>query len=423
MPVEPLEAVEGDPFRRSYQWPAAEDVVYEVPGSFFLRALAVVLLAALVPFTLLRGFAWWVDRRPLDRTEKVHRLRVASSFGIFAIAFGTLAAVVLTGMDAIPQLLVGEFLPSVSLTPTVNMLLSMTGASVVLFVGALAAVLAIHPYDRRLRETRQTARSGLRTVVAGLAIGFAIPLVYISTATLLPPSAGWLVVGTLLVLGFPFLLAAISPLLVMAMWRTYRLDEQLRRRLLQRCQQEGFEVRDVRAIEGRTSKMANALVSGIAPRFRYVFLTDYLLDEFEDDEVEAVLAHEIGHGKGRHLILKAGAAVLLSLVFAALLLGIAVAGLLDQAGPVAFVVGVPLGLLILVLIVHGSLGIILERRADDYAAQAVGLDPMIRALEKLADLNLTKRRTGFAWNLLTQHPGIEQRVERLRARTPRRQPA
>ncbi len=79
--------------------------------------------------------------------------------------------------------------------------------------------------------------------------------------------------------------------------------------------------------------------------------------------------------------------------------------------------------MVLALLVHGGLGILLEHGADDYPAQAVGLDPMVRALEKLADLNLIKRRTGAVWNLLTKHSGIEQRADRLRASTSWRKPA
>ncbi len=49
-------------------------------------------------------------------------------------------------------------------------------------------------------------------------------------------------------------------------------------------------------------------------------------------------------------------------------------------------------------------------------AQAVGLDPMVAALENLAELNLVRRRAGAVWNLLTYHADIERRVDRPRAK-------
>jgi Zn-dependent protease with chaperone function len=49
-------------------------------------------------------------------------------------------------------------------------------------------------------------------------------------------------------------------------------------------------------------RIANALVMGIIPRFRYVLLSDLLLEEMNDEQIEAVFAHELGHVVHRHLI-------------------------------------------------------------------------------------------------------------------------
>src|SRR6266545_889483 len=66
------------------------------------------------------------------------------------------------------------------------------------------------------------------------------------------------------------------------------------------------------------------------------------------------------------------------------------------------------------LAAQGGAGLVLERRADDYAARTAGVDATRRALEKLAAINLVKHRTGRLWNLLQQHPGMAQRIERVR---------
>lgn len=49
--------------------------------------------------------------------------------------------------------------------------------------------------------------------------------------------------------------------------------------------------------------VANAMVAGVLPKPRYVLMTDRLISELTVDELEAVLGHEIGHVKHRHLIL------------------------------------------------------------------------------------------------------------------------
>ena len=121
-----------------------------------------------------------------------------------------------------------------------------------------------------------------------------------------------------------------------------------------------------------------------------------------------MVAHEIGHGRQHHLLIKTGSWLVLVVALTA-------GGLLPD--PVGAVVGVlALPALIGLFVVQGRLGIALEERADDYAAAHVGVEPVVRALEKLAELNMTKRRTGAFWNALQQHPGMDQRVARLHDR-------
>src|SRR5207248_11762387 len=48
--------------------------------------------------------------------------------------------------------------------------------------------------------------------------------------------------------------------------------------------------------------VANAMLAGVLPWFRYILLSDRLLAELTPDEVEAVFGHEIGHVKHRHMI-------------------------------------------------------------------------------------------------------------------------
>lgn len=73
------------------------------------------------------------------------------------------------------------------------------------------------------------------------------------------------------------------------------------------------------------------------------------------------------------------------------------------------------------LLVQGLLGVRLERLADAAPARDVGPTALADALDRLGALNNTKRRTGWLWNLLTQHPGLQQRIDLLRSES--RQPS
>jgi STE24 endopeptidase len=147
------------------------------------------------------------------------------------------------------------------------------------------------------------------------------------------------------------------------------------------------------------------MITGVLPSLRYVLITDYLLDNLDDDELEAIVAHEIGHGRQHHLLAKTGAWLGLIVVWA-----VAVAVLPGALGVV------PLVLFLGLFVVHGRVGVLLEQKADDYACEQVGTEAVVRALEKLAALNMLKRRTGRLWDALQQHPGIERRIARLQQR-------
>jgi STE24 endopeptidase len=192
------------------------------------------------------------------------------------------------------------------------------------------------------------------------------------------------------------------------------LEEPTRGRLQELLRRGGVRVRGIRVLDTRGQKVANALIIGPVPRLRYIVVTDHLLHSLEPDEVDAIVAHEMGHAKQHHLLIKLG--VLLAI--AAALVGAAVLGgrLLVGVDPVVLLLAGPLLLLLSVLLVQGGVGQLLERRADEYAARLVGVEPVVRALDRLAETNMLKRRTGVLWNLATHHPGIEQRVERLRGR-------
>ena len=65
------------------------------------------------------------------------------------------------------------------------------------------------------------------------------------------------------------------------------------------------------------------------------------------------------------------------------------------------------------LVVNGLVGVRLEERADAAAVREVGAPELAAALEKLARLNDTKRNTGRGWAIVTQHPGLDDRIARL----------
>jgi len=113
--------------------------------------------------------------------------------------------------------------------------------------------------------------------------------------------------GGAIMIIFPFLfLAAIMfffPPLLQKMWGCTSLpDSPLKQRLLALCRKANFQCRDMKIWHVMKHALTAAII-GISPKTRYVMFTESLLKRFPDDEVEAILAHEIGHSHHKHLLL------------------------------------------------------------------------------------------------------------------------
>ncbi|MCU0932003.1 MAG: M48 family metallopeptidase [Serpentinimonas sp.] len=105
-------------------------------------------------------------------------------------------------------------------------------------------------------------------------------------------------------MGFNLLLLVIYPTFIAPLFNKFEplQDESLKARiqhLMQRC---GFSAKGLYVMDGsKRSAHANAYFTGFGPAKRVVFF-DTLLSQLNADEVDAVLAHELGHFKHRHII-------------------------------------------------------------------------------------------------------------------------
>ena len=223
------------------------------------------------------------------------------------------------------------------------------------------------------------------------------------------------------------LLIFIAPVLILPLFNklTPLADGPLRERLLALAGRTNFAARAIEVMDGsRLSRHANAFFTGLG-RLRKIVLFDTLLQQLNETELEAVLAHEIGHWKKRHIprMLAWSAFSLLAGFFAldwlarqpwfyrafgfepgsftpALLLF----GLL--AGPVTFWLG-PL---------VNARSRRYEFEADRFAAEAVGgAGSLMAALRRLTEKNLgnlTPHRAYSAFHYL--HPTLLEREAALR---------
>jgi STE24 endopeptidase len=182
-------------------------------------------------------------------------------------------------------------------------------------------------------------------------------------------------------LGSMVLIAA--PLFIRIAWPTRPLPEgPLRRRLERAARRAGFRFTDV-LVWDTGGLVLNACVTGVVPGFRYVLLSDALVDTMTPVEVAAVFGHEIGHVAHRHLLFFglffAGSLGVLALLADGVSRGIGwvshapwLASWIPQAGAVALreaIVLIVLGFYF--WLVFGYLSRRFERQADIFGSKVV----------------------------------------------------
>ena len=199
----------------------------------------------------------------------------------------------------------------------------------------------------------------------------------------------------------------------------------LRDRLVRLAERTGFAHRGLEVMDGsRRSRHANAFFTGIG-RFRKIVLFDTLLAQLGEDEVEAVLAHEIGHYRLRHVPKLLASSALISLA------GFAALAWLAGHAPFfrAFGFEQPLPALAFLLFgflsdsvtfwlspLSSALARRFEYQADAYASRAVGSpEGLIGALRKLHTKNLANLvphplYSGFHYS----HPTLVEREAALK---------
>jgi STE24 endopeptidase len=105
------------------------------------------------------------------------------------------------------------------------------------------------------------------------------------------------------VFGFQLMVALLAPVLILPLFNKFTpLPEgSLREQLLALARKTGFQTRGIEVMDGsKRSRHSNAFFTGFG-RFRKIVLFDTLIQQLTESELAAVLAHEIGHFKKRHV--------------------------------------------------------------------------------------------------------------------------
>ncbi|WP_342129147.1 M48 family metallopeptidase [Hydrogenophaga sp. OTU3427] len=280
---------------------------------------------------------------------------------------------------------------------------------------------------------KNTPALWLSDLVKSTLIGAAVGLPIAALVLWLMAAAGplWWLWAWGVWMGFNLLMLVLYPTLIAPLFNQFKPleDETLKARvtaLMQRC---GFAAKGLFVMDGsRRSAHANAYFTGFGAAKRVVFF-DTLLQQLSPAEVDAVLAHELGHYKHRHVLKR------IVTLFAISLLGFAALGWLSQQAWFYFGLGVvpsmdapndALALLLFMLVVPllsyflSPLGAQLSRKhefeADAYAvAQTSGADLGHALLKLYKDNASTLTPDPLFARFYYSHPPASERLARLGA--------
>jgi STE24 endopeptidase len=141
----------------------------------------------------------------------------------------------------------------------------------------------------------------LKGLLLALALGY--PLLVLILKIVEWAEAGWWLWAWTALLAFQFLVAVLAPVLILPLFNKFTpLPEGgLRERLLALAKRTQFRARSIQLMDGsKRSRHSNAFFTGFG-RFRKIVLFDTLAQQLSEPELEAVLAHEIGHFKKKHI--------------------------------------------------------------------------------------------------------------------------
>ncbi|WP_208595978.1 M48 family metallopeptidase [Desulfonatronovibrio hydrogenovorans] len=264
--------------------------------------------------------------------------------------------------------------------------------------------------EERFGFNRSTVRLWVTDKFKGLVISLVLGMPVLCLIIFLVMNLGdlWWLWAFLALFIFQLIMMVLYPMIILPWFNklTPLPQGELRQRLMNLADRTGFKARTIQVMDGsKRSGHSNAFFTGFG-RFRRIVLFDTLIDQMKEDELEAVLAHEIGHYKKGHVPRMLAVSALMSLAGLWILAWLVSVPWFIQAFGFDHELSGPGPGLLLFGLLFGAVSFWLspalaqlsrkhEYESDRFAARHVGPDPMVRALRKLSRENLSN---------LTPHP-------------------
>ncbi|MEJ5241576.1 MAG: M48 family metallopeptidase [Anaerolineales bacterium] len=286
-----------------------------------------------------------------------------------------------------------------------------------------------HRYQLSTQSLKDWLIDQLKSLVLSALIG--LPLLELLYLALRVTGDAWWIWAAVGMFFFTVLMVNLGPVLILPLFNKFVPLEaehaDLAQRLTQLAEKAGTRVRGVFKFDmSRRTKAANAALTGIG-NTRRIVLGDTLINEFTADEIETVLAHELGHHVHRDVpLLIAFGALVTGVGF--YLVSVAMEGIVSMFGFQGAWDVAAFPALMLVFDLYSLFTMPLqnafsrwrERLADEYALTMTGKpQAFASALTRLANQNLSEvdPERWVVW-LFYSHPPLKERIERAQGWPP-----
>ncbi|MBI1977565.1 MAG: M48 family metallopeptidase [Candidatus Omnitrophica bacterium] len=255
-----------------------------------------------------------------------------------------------------------------------------------------------------------------------LSFGIAAVLVLLLYALIWNFETNWWFLAWIGYAVFSLVLGKLFPVLIVPLFYKYSpiADEVLRKRIEVLADQFGVKIQNVYSLNlSKTTKKANAAFTGFGKTKR-VILGDTLLNSFNHDEIETVLAHELGHYKHHDIWKQFGFGILLSFIG----FWLAAQALDAFSGPLGYLGAGDVRSFPLLCLVFFIFSLVIspagnafsrfaERKADQFALDVTkDTKSFISAMQKLSNTNLADPNPHpLIEFFLYDHPAIGKRIQ------------
>jgi STE24 endopeptidase len=358
----------------------------------------------------------------MEKSKVYNRKKISVQIISLILNFGLILILILTPLSKLLELKIYEF--------TTNDYISF-----LLFILTIGIISSIYGFplslyseyivEHKFKLSNQKFSDWIIEKIKSTVISAIITLpIFLIFYYLLKNYELWWLFIALTVFLFSILLARIAPTLIFPIFYKFTPidNETLKTKLTDLCKKFGLNFEGIYTFNlSKTTKKANAGFTGILKSKR-IILSDTLVENFTDDEIVTVFAHELGHYTKKHIVknILIGFVVTIITFFLANQLYLYLIFLLKfdfiyqlSALPLLFLI-ISIFSLILMPITN-SVSRKFEYEADEFAVKSTGdKNSFISSLQKLSRINLADENPNpIIEFIFYSHPSIKKRIDRI----------